>query len=85
MTSVQRRGDHKGYVYAIAGRVQGDPPVERYDPRANEWATLAAMPGGWRNRFAMVAVDDAIYVMGGELQGERHTPRDLLRYAPETR
>ena len=73
----------KGYVYAIAGRVPGQPPVERYDPRSNEWVTLAPMDGGLRNRFAMVAVDDAIYVIGGEFQGERHTPRDLLRYIPE--
>ena len=49
----------KGYVYAIAGRVPGQPPVERYDPRSNEWVTLAPMDGGLRNRFAMVAVGDA--------------------------
>ena len=75
----------KGYVYAIAGRVRGEPPVERYDARSDEWVTLAPMPGGFRNRFAMVAVGDAIYVIGGEFQGERHTPRDLLRYVPEAR
>ena len=41
------------------------------------------MPDGFRNRFGIAAVDDMIYVIGGEYQGDKQTPVSVLRYDPE--
>ena len=73
----------KGQVYALAGLVRGDPPIERYDPRTDVWQRLGAMPEGIRIRFGIAAVDNMIYVVGGEDRGDRQTPVSVLRYDPE--
>ena len=74
----------KGYVYAFAGRLpRSAPPVERYDPEANTWEPLGTMPEGFRNRFGIATVNDMIYVLGGEFQGDAQTPVSVLRYEPE--
>ncbi len=72
----------KGYVYAIAGRVP-DNPIERYDPFADVWEWVGMMPGSFRNRFGTGVVDDLIYVIGGEFQGDQEIPISLLRYDPD--
>ena len=73
----------KGQVYALAGRVRVDPPIERYDPGSNVWERLGIMPGGFRNRFGIAAVNDMVYVIGGEFQGDAQIPVSVLRYDPE--
>ncbi len=73
----------KGQVFALAGRVRGEPPIERYDPETNVWERLGTMPNGFRNRFGIAAVNDMIYVIGGEFQGDAQTPVSVLRYDPE--
>ena len=71
----------KGYAYAIAGRV-ADNPIERYDYNADVWERLGSMPGSFRNRFGIGVVDDLIYVIGGEYQGDAQIPISVLRYDP---
>ncbi len=56
------------FVFAIAGRVSGDLPVERYDPGSDTWKRLGAMPGPYRNRFGIAVVGERIYIVGGERQ-----------------
>jgi N-acetylneuraminic acid mutarotase len=73
----------KGFVFAIAGRVQGNPPVERYDPRSDTWKRLDAMTVPFLNRFGIATVDDRIYVVGGEPQGDPSVPLSVWRYEPE--
>jgi N-acetylneuraminic acid mutarotase len=71
-----------GQVYAVAGRVRGQPPVERYDPDADRWQRLDLMPGGDRNRFGAVVVNGKIYLLGGEFQGDRTLPRSVMCFTP---
>ena len=73
----------KGYVYAIAGRVPEANPIERYDPFADAWERVGMMPGSFRNRFGTGVVDDLIYVIGGEFQGDEQIPISVLRYDPD--
>jgi hypothetical protein len=72
----------KGFVFAIDGRVRGDPPVERYDPRLDRWQRLGAMPGPLRNRFGIATVAERIYVVGGEAQEDRSVPLAVWCYDP---
>jgi len=72
----------KGNVYAIAGRpVQN--PIERYNYKTDVWESLGVMPGSFRNRFGIGVVDDLIYVIGGEYQGDPQIPISVLRYDPD--
>lgn len=65
-----------GRIYVMGGSASGPLTAvnEAYDPTADSWTTLAALPGG-RANYGAVA-DDArgrIYVMGGETIGATNT------------
>lgn len=74
-----------GFVFAIAGRVRGRPPVERYDVKADRWHRLDPMPTLILNRFGTGVLEGRIYVVGGEAQGERETPLRVWCYQPDLR
>ncbi len=63
-----------GSVYAAGGMVgeTGRPLAvfQRYDPRKDEWTTLEPLPRPVR-AAAAAAVDDTIYVTGGQPDGRR--------------
>jgi hypothetical protein len=73
----------KGFAFAIAGRVAGELPVERYDPNSDTWKRLEPMPGPLRNRFGIAVLDERIYVVGGEQQEDASVPLSVWRYQPE--
>ncbi|XP_005528437.1 PREDICTED: kelch domain-containing protein 7A [Pseudopodoces humilis] len=64
-----------GHLYAIGGECLAT--VERYDPRRDRWAFVAALPGDtFAVAHAAAACDGDIYVTGGTLRSL------LLRYDP---
>ena len=71
-----------GKVYAMGGRLGGQPPVERYDPDTDTWQRLDPMAGGARNRFGTAVLGEKIYILGGEFQGDRTLPKSVLCFDP---
>ena len=79
--------DHLDRVYCIGGLGEDGPSntVERYDPRADEWTSVAPLPQPrWAARAMATADGGMIYVMGGRLGlGGAATPT-VSRYSVES-
>lgn len=54
----------EGRVYAVGGRVAGDPPFEVFDPQRGAWSALPTPPVG--QRFGCAELGGRFYVIGGE-------------------
>ncbi len=70
------------WVY-VPGGFGGESRLDRYDPVADQWQTLADMPAG-RHHLMVVAYADSLYVFGGAQAGS-WTPTDTVwQYDPGT-
>ena len=74
-----------GKIYVLGGEITGSDgkfvPTDRvdvYDPAADSWQQMAAMPTA-RSSHAAAVLDGKIYVTGGNLNG--HRPGVVLEYS----
>jgi N-acetylneuraminic acid mutarotase len=76
-------------VYAVGGRwqerggLQNKPTIEEYSPATNTWRKLADMPTA-RGGLTATALNNRIYVFGGEAFGPDRTFSENEIYDPET-
>ena len=60
--------DAQGRIYVIGGQTQDGTyttAVDRFDPQAGTWTTVANLPAGRYQAAAALGADGLIYVMGG--------------------
>ena len=58
-----------GKIYAIGGDTDGNHTIEVYDPEKNEWTLLCDLKTN-RSGYAVAAIGDEIYILGGRIEGK---------------
>ena len=71
-------------MYVAAGRPGDQTALEVYDPSADRWSTLPAVPLG-RSSVAGAAFGGKFLVIGGERRGESTIEKEVDAYDPGTR
>ncbi len=74
---------YHGLILALGGELPPDhafPENEAYDPRTDQWTSLAPMPHG-RHGFGGDVMDDNAYFVGGSLtRGDAGATDQLLMF-----
>lgn len=70
------------WVY-VPGGFGGEARLERYDPLADQWQTLADMPAG-RHHLMVAAYADSIYIFGGAQAPTWDPTNTVWQYDPAT-